>query len=80
MREVNCMASEKPKIEILEAWSTSTGRYVKVRTDYGLETQLNFNLTVDDEAIERELRVFYRNNDPSKVQPSNLKRGDKITW
>jgi len=69
-----------PKVEILEKYESDTGVFVRIKTDYGIMTQLNFGKPVTDEEIERALRRFYEDNSPENQSVVSIKRGDKITW
>jgi len=75
------MADENvPKIEILEKYESDTGVFVRVKTDYGIKTQLNFAKPITDEEIERSLRRFYEDNMPENRPVVAIKRGDKLDW
>jgi len=69
-----------PKVEILEKYESDTGVFVRIATDYGVKTQLNFGKPVTDEEIERALRRFYEDNKPENQAVVSIKRGDKVTW
>lgn len=74
--------SEKPKIKIKEKWKTDTGLYLKIETDYGFKTQVNFNLNVDKARIERDLRAIYEQHHPDnqpKVDPDK-DLSDELNW